>query len=229
MSDAFAVVPSGCGSSTSFVSPGARAGERALELLHERACAELHDEVALAFSGVGDHVDHDDVAATRGPVLDRRQLRDRRAQRLDLLVHDLLRHLGLRVGHLELRPVRRLGLRLHGDRRDEAEIVFLGAGQVVVVFRRRHRPDARGRSRVHEPAADVALDGLAEDALPADARLEHPQRDFPLAEARHLHAARQVGGGVLDRVAEIRLRHVHPQSDPVVRKLLDLRRHRPVH
>src|SRR5205823_7056300 len=73
------------------------------------------------------------------------------------------------------------------------------------------------------------LDRLTEDPLAADPRLEHAGRDLAPAEARHLDRTREIRSGVLHRVPEIRLRDLDPQPDSVVRKLLDLRRHRPAH
>src|SRR5215831_6753648 len=95
--------------------------ERALDLFDEASTAQLDDEIALPFALVVEDVDDDDVTGAGGPILDRRQLRDGRAQLLELRVDDILRHLWLRVADLELGPVGRLGLRLDGDGGDEAE------------------------------------------------------------------------------------------------------------
>jgi hypothetical protein len=75
----------------------------------------------------------------------------------------------------------------------------------------------------------VALDGLREDPLAADPRFEDLRRDLSLAEAGHLDRAREIGGRVLDRVLKVGPRNLDRQPDPVIRKLLDLRRHRPAH
>ena len=204
---------------------GGGAGQRALDLLDEPAGAELDHEVALALAVLVERVDHQHVARVGGPVLDGGELGDGLAQRFELLVDELLRHLGLGVGHLELRPVGRLGLRLDRDGRGELEVAVLRARQLVVVLGRRDRADVRRRGGVHEPAADVALDRLGEDALAADPRLQHLRRHLALAEARHLDRLGEVVRRVLDRVLKVGLRDLDGQPDLVVGKLFDLRRH----
>ena len=116
-------------------------------------------------------------------------------------------------------------LRLHGDGGGELEVGVLGARQLVVVLGRGDRADVRRRGGVHEPAADVALDRLGEDALAADPGLEHLRSDLALAEARHLDRLGEIVCRVLDRVLEVGLRNVDRQPDLVVGKLFDLRRH----
>jgi hypothetical protein len=204
-------------------------GQRALDLLEESARAELDDEVALPLAALVQRVDHQHVACAGGSALYRSELSDRLAQRLELLVDELLGHLRLREGHLKLRPVRGLGLRLHGDRGGELKLVVLRARQFVVVLGRGNGPDACAGRCVQEPAADVALDRLAEDPLAPDARLQHLLRDLALAEAWDLDRLGEVVGRVLDGMLEVGLRDLDRQPDLVVGQLLDLGRHDPVH
>ena len=97
------------------------------------------------------------------------ELGDGALQRLELRGDRLLRHLGLVLRHLELRPVGRLGLRLHLDGGREAPVLALARGQLVVELRLRDGVDAGARGGVPEPAADVALDRLGEETLLPDA------------------------------------------------------------
>ena len=89
--------------------PGLAGGhphERLLDLLDEAAGADLHDVVALAALARGvDQVDHGDVAGLRRPVVDRGELRNRGAERVELCLDQLVRHRHLGAGNLELRPV----------------------------------------------------------------------------------------------------------------------------
>ena len=76
------------------------ADERLLDLFDDAARAELDRVVALRLAAVGDEVDDERVARLRG-TLDRRELRDREAERLDLLVDELGGHLDVRRADLE--------------------------------------------------------------------------------------------------------------------------------
>ena len=165
----------------------------------------------------------------RGAVLDRDELGNRRAENFQLALDELLGHLRLGSRYLEPAPVGNLGRRLHGDLGREAERCVLRGRQLVVELRLRDRSDARVGGRVPEPAADVRLDGFAEDAVAPDARLEHLLRDLALAEARDLRRRREVRGGVLDGVLHVVARHLDLEADAVLRQLLDLRLHRAHH
>ena len=110
--------PSASGKSTCFVSP-AVAPIRADSMLgSEPSTAELDDRVRLRLAVGVDEVDEERVAGLSGAVAGRRELRHRVAQCFDLGVDRLLRHLDLRAGNLERRPVDELRERLHVDRRD---------------------------------------------------------------------------------------------------------------
>src|SRR5438105_4666938 len=78
-----------------------------------------------------DEGDDERVALDDGPVLDRDELGDRAPQRLELPLDELRGNLGLGVGHLEAAPVGKLRLRLHRDRRGEAEALVRRGGRVV--------------------------------------------------------------------------------------------------
>ena len=108
-----------------------------------------------------------------GPVAGGDELRDRLAQRVELLHDELLGHLGLGPADLELRPVDDVDLRLHRHGRRELPVAVLRGRELVVVLRLRDGPDARPRGGVPEPAADVAVDRLGHDPLLAETLLEH--------------------------------------------------------
>ena len=67
----------------------------------QAAGAELDDVVALRLARLVDEVDDEHVAVLGRAALDWDELGDRRAQRLELAVDELLGHLGLRRRHLE--------------------------------------------------------------------------------------------------------------------------------
>ena len=200
------------------------ADERLLDLFEDAARPELDRVVALRLAAVGDEVDDERVARLRG-ALDGRELGDREAERLDLLVDELGGHLDVRGADLEALPVRDLDLRLDVDGRGEAERLGRLGGKLVVVLRPRDRPDLRPGERVPEPALDVALDRLAEDALLPDPGDEHLLRHLALPEPVDLDGRGEVGRGVLDRVLELVRRHVDREANLVVGKLFDARGH----
>ena len=140
---------------------GGEPADAVLDLLDEPLGAELDDVVALRGAVVGDEVDDHGVAVGGRAALDGHELGDRALQRLELGLHGLLGHLGLVLRHLELRPVGRLGLRLHLDGGREPPVLVIARRQLVVVLGLRDRVDARARRGAPEPAADVALDRLA--------------------------------------------------------------------
>ena len=74
---------------------GRRADERVLELRRHAPGAELDDRVALRLALGVDEVDDERVARLRGASVRRSELGHRLAQRLDLGVDRLLRHLRL--------------------------------------------------------------------------------------------------------------------------------------
>ena len=199
--------------------------EALLDLLDDGAAAELDDVVAPRLALGADEVDDHRVVGGDRAALDRDELGDRRAQRVELVLHELLGHLDLGDADLELLPVGQLGLRLHRDRRGELPVLVVGGGQLEVVLRLRDRAHARARRGVPEPAADVALDRLGHQPLAADALHEHLARHLALAEARDLDALREVVGRVLDGVVHVVRRHLHRQPDAVLRQLLDLGLH----
>ena len=202
----------------------AHADERALELRREASAAELDDVVA---SRVARHheIEDEDVARLRRPSVDRREVGGRRLHLLQRLLDELGGNVGLRRRHLERRPVGKLGLGLHRDRRREAPVARVAVGKLVAELGLLDRVDARLRSRVPEPAADVALDRLGVETLLADALLEHRQRHLALAEARNLDAVGEVGCGVVDGVLDVGAGHVDRQANLAVTELFDLRLH----
>src|SRR5581483_10693881 len=115
------------------------ADEGLLELFDHAAEPQFDDVVALGVAVGGDEVDDQRVARLGRPALDRYELRDREPVRLELLVDELRRNLDLGGRHLELRPVRDLDLRLHVDRRGEAEVLVGALRELVVVLRPRDR------------------------------------------------------------------------------------------
>jgi hypothetical protein len=161
---------------------GRGADEAALDLLEQAPRAELYDEVALDVPARLDHVDDDDVALARRAPVDGRELSDGRAQRLDLRVDCLGRHVRVDRRHLKRLPVGCGWLGLHRDGGREAPAHLVGSGQLVVVGGLLDRADAGARGGVPEPAADVALDGLAVDALAAELGHQHRHRHLALAE-----------------------------------------------
>ena len=79
-------------------------------------------------------------------------------------------HLGLGNADLELRPVGQLRRWDDRDRGSEAEgLALVGRPVADVHLGARHRPDARRRRRVPEPAVQVAANGLLPERLSADA------------------------------------------------------------
>ncbi len=202
--------------------------QRRLDLLHEPAAAELDHGVALLAAVGRDEVEHERVAVARGAPLGGDQLRNGLAQRLELLLDELGRHLRLGPRHLEPDPVHDLDLRLHGHRRDEVPFGIVGARQLVVVLGLRDRPDARPGSRVPEPAGDVAVDGLGVDALLAEPLDEDRRRHLARPEAGDLDGARQVGGRMLDRVVHVVRRNVHREANAILAELFDPCRHQAI-
>ena len=158
---------------------GVHADEALLDLLHDRAAAEIDDVVAPRLV-LGHEVDHHRVLGSDRPVVDGNELGDRRPQRVELVLHELLRHLDLGDADLELLPVGQLGLRLHRDGRGELPVLVLGGRQLEVELRLGHRAHAGARGRVPEPAADVALDGLGHQPLAAEALHEDLRGTLPL-------------------------------------------------
>ena len=205
--------------------PHARADQRRLDLLDEPAGAELDDGVRLRLARRALQVDDERVARPGRAIVGRHELRDGLPQRLELLVDELLRNLGLGARHLERRPVDDLGRRLHLDRGRERPRLLVGRRQLEVVLGRRDRAQPRARRRRPEPAADVRLDRLDPDPVLADLRDEHRRRHLPLAEAGDLDRLGEVVRRVLDRVLELVRRHVHRQADAILAELFHLRRH----
>ncbi len=124
-------------------------------------------------------------------------------KRLELLVDELLRHLGLGARNLERRPVDDLGRRLHLDRGRERPALLVGRRQLEVELRGRHRTQSRARRRRPEPAADVGVHGLGPDPVPADLGDEHRRRHLPLAEPGDLDRLGEVVRRVLDCVLQL--------------------------
>ena len=203
----------------------AHPAQAALDVFDESAGAELDDVVALRLARLVDEVDDHDVAVLRRAVLDRDELGDRRAKGLELALDQLLRNIRLRSGHLEPGPLGDLRRRLNRELGGEIERLVLGARHVVVELGLRNGPDARIVGGVPEPAADVGLDGLGEDAVAAEPRLEHLLRDLALAEAGDLGAGREVGGRVLDGVLQVVDGDLDLKADAIVRELFDLSPH----
>jgi len=102
---------------------------------------------------------------------------------------------------------------------------MIAGGKLVVVLRLRDRVDARARRRAPEPAADVALDRLAVQALPADALDQQRHRHLPFAEAWNPCRGGEVVGGVLDGVVDVVRRNLDRELDLVVSDLFDRIRH----
>ena len=71
----------------------------------------------------------------------------------------------------------------------------------------------------------MGLDGLGEDAVAAEPRLEHLLRDLALAEAGDLGAGREVGRRVLDGVLHVIDGDLDLKADAIVRELFDLSPH----
>ena len=130
-----------------------------------RPRAELDDRVGLRLAVRAREIDDERVALARRAVVGGHELGDRAAERVELLLDELLGHLRLGARHLERRPVDDLGCRLHLDRGAERPGLALARGQLEVVLRRRHRAQPRRRRSAPEPAADVRLDRLGPDAV----------------------------------------------------------------
>ena len=203
---------------------GAHADERVLELRREPAAAELDAVVASRVAGQHE-VEDDHVADLRRPSVDGREIRAGLLQLVQGLLDELVRDLRIGRRNLERRPVGKLRLLLHGDRRRELP-VGVALRQVVAVLGLLDGTDARLRRRVPEPTADVALDRFRVEALLADALDEHRERHLSLAEAGDLYAAREVGCGVLHRVLHVGARHLDGEANLAVAELFDLRLHR---
>ena len=201
----------------------------ALDLLDEALGAELDDVVALRRAVLREQVDDNGVALGRRPPLDGHELADRPLHGLELGLDGFLGYLGLVLRHLELRPVRRLGLRLHLDGRREAPVLVLVRRQLVVVLRLRDRVDARPGDGAPEPPADVALDRLRVEPLLADALEQDRPRDLALPEARNADRRREVVGRVLDGVLHVVRRHLDRELDLVLSEGLDCVRHQLSH
>ena len=115
--------------------PDARADQRRLDLLDEPAGAELDDRVGLRLARGALQVDDERVALLGRTVVGGHELGDALPQRLELLVDELLRNLGLGARHLERRPVDDLGRGLHLDRGRERPRLLVGRRQLEVVLR----------------------------------------------------------------------------------------------
>ena len=217
--------PSASSNSISFVSPGVHADDALLDLLDDGAAAELDHVVAPRLAAGTDEIEDDGVLAGDRPALDRDELGDRGAQRVELVLDELLRHVRLDDPDLELLPVGQLRLRLDGDGGGELPVLVGRVGELEVVLRLLDRAEPRLRRGVPEPAADVALDRLGHQALLADPLQEHLPRHLALAEAGDLDALREVGGGVLDGVVDVVRRHLDGQPDAVLGQLFDLGLH----
>ena len=194
----------------------------------EPAAAKLDHGVVLRLALRVDEVDDQRVAGLGRPLAGRRELRHRLAERLDLGVHRLLRHLHLGPRYLEGRPVGDLGQRLHLDRRREAPLTVSGLGQLELVLRVRDRAHAVAVRRAPEPAADVTVDRLGVDALLAESRHEHRLRDLSLPEAGDLHALGEVRHRVIDGVLHLIRRDVDRQPHAILAETLHCRRHRAI-
>ena len=202
----------------------AHADERVLELRREPAAAELDAVVA---SRVARHheIEDEHVAGLRRPSVDGREVGCGRLHLVQRLLDELGGNVRLGGRHLERRPVGKLRLRLHGDRRRERQSLPSPSGSVVAVLGLLDRTDARLRRCVPEPAADVAVDRLRVQALLADALLEHRQRHLALAEARNLDGLGEVGRGMLDGVLDVGAGDLDGQPNLAVTELFDLRLH----
>ena len=122
--------------------PDARADEGRLDLLDEPPRPELDDRVRLRLARRALQVDDERVALPGRTVVGRHELGDGLPQRLELLVDELLRDLGLGARHLEGRPVDDLGGGLHLDRGRERPRLLVGRRQLEVVLGRRDRAAA---------------------------------------------------------------------------------------
>ena len=88
---------------------------RSSRLGDEPAGTELDDVVALTTAVVGDEVEDDRVPELGGTIFDQRELRDCRAQDVQLVVDEIVWNLRLRVRNFELLPVRDVRLRQDGE------------------------------------------------------------------------------------------------------------------
>ena len=204
------------------------AAERAPRSPRRAVRAELDDDVAARLARGSDDVDHDDVALTGRPAVDRRRARrpSRAAPRSPL--DQLLRHLRRRRAAPRARPVRQLGRRLDRDGRREVG---------------RRRPTRAGRSRSRAARSD----GCA----PSSAALRN-QPPMWLVIASSIRAAHgrsgsrapasapcpcgnrgpspmpQDPGCVVDGVLEVVPRNRDGEADLVLGELLDGRVHRAI-
>src|SRR6266516_867599 len=106
---------------------GIHPDELFLELRNQPARAELDDVVALA-AVVGNEIDDHRVAERRGASLGRGQLRDCRAEDVELVLDEVVGDGRFDVRHLQLRPVGHLRLWKNRDGRGEAPVLVLGVG-----------------------------------------------------------------------------------------------------
>ena len=149
--------------------PRRRADEHLLELACQATGTELDHGVPLRLALGVDDVDDDRVADLRRTAFGGRKLGNRLAQRFDLGVDSLLRHLDLLARHLERRPVDDLGERLDLDRRRERPRLVRRARELELELRVGDRAHAVAGRGAPEPPADVAVDGLGVDPLLAEA------------------------------------------------------------
>ena len=102
------------------------------------------------------------------------------------------------------------------------------AGKLELVLRIGDGAHPAPRRGTPEPAADVAVDGLGVDPVLAEPRDEHLRRDLPLPEAGDLHALREIGHRVLDRVAHLVGRNVDREAHAILAEVLHGRGHRAI-
>src|SRR4029450_12352194 len=112
-------------------------------------------------------------SASRRSVLDRDEFGDRRAQDLELALDELFGDVRLGRGDLEPGPIGHIRRCLDRELRGEVERLVLRGRHVVVQLGLGDGTNARVFGGTPEPTVDVRLDGLAEDAVAADPRLEH--------------------------------------------------------
>src|SRR5262249_26253180 len=156
----------------------------------------------------------------RGPSVDGNEIGDRGAHGLERLLDRFLRNVRLDARYLELRPVGKLRLLLHGDGRGEPKALVGRRRHVVAVLRLGDRADARTGGRAADPAADVALDRLAVEPLTADPRHQHRHRHLAAAKTGNPKRLREVGRRVVDGVLYVLARDFDVEPDAAVGELL---------
>ncbi len=163
------------------------ADEALLDLLDDGAAAELDDVVARVSPFGRDEVDDDGVVGSDGTPFDRHELATVRAQRVELLLDELLRHFRLDRADLERRPVGELRLRLHRERRGELPVLARptrGARSRTRAARRDARACCAAAFQ-NQPPMWLSIASLMQ-ALAADALDEELPRHLALAEAGDL-------------------------------------------